>query len=446
MPVSPLPSAEPLLADLGDGLVLRRSTPADAPALSRFNAQIHAEGSQPDDRVAAWTLDLLNGKHPSFSPHDFTLIEDTRRGQIVSAMNLISQVWTYAGVPFGVGRPELVGTHPDYRDRGLVRRQFEVIHAWSRARGEQLQAITGIPYFYRQFGYEMAVGLGGWRGGYATDLPTSAELRPGAYRLRPATARDLKDVARLYQQRCDASLLAVQYNEAQWHYELSGKSERHVNRRQLRIIENRSGRTVGFTAFSPFLQQGRIQLLAYELDAHQPWMEVTPYVIRDLWQAGTDIAARESVEFASFCFMLGEEHPAYVAAANRLPHVHAPYAWYLRLPDLPAFLGCIAPVLERRLAGSPAGGLHGDLRLNFYRAGLRLVFEHGRLRAAEDWRPAAWYEGDASFPGQTFLQLLFGYRTLEELEYAFPDCRYGERAWLLPILFPRQGSYLFPIS
>jgi hypothetical protein len=36
-------------------------------------------------------------------------------------MNLISQIWAYEGIPFGVGRPELVGTLPEYRNRGLVR-------------------------------------------------------------------------------------------------------------------------------------------------------------------------------------------------------------------------------------------------------------------------------------------------------------------------------------
>jgi hypothetical protein len=31
-------------------------------------------------------------------------------------------------------------------------------------------------------------------------------------------------------------------------------------------------------------------------------------------------------------------------------------------------------------------------------------------------------DGDVCFPDHTFLQLLFGYRSLPELEYAFPDC------------------------
>ena len=46
---------------------------------------------------------------------------------VSAADNAKIQTWTYGGVPFEVGRPELVATHPDYRRRGLVRAQFEAV-------------------------------------------------------------------------------------------------------------------------------------------------------------------------------------------------------------------------------------------------------------------------------------------------------------------------------
>ncbi len=144
-----------ILRDLGDGLILRRSTSADVEALAEFNARIHSDDGpdHPDERVAAWVKDLLAHPHPSFNIGDFTIVEQADTGKIVSSMNLISQTWSYAGVKFKVGRPELVGTEPEYRHRGLVRAQFEVIHQWSAERGELAQAITRIPYYYRLFAY-----------------------------------------------------------------------------------------------------------------------------------------------------------------------------------------------------------------------------------------------------------------------------------------------------
>ena len=53
----------------------------------------------------------------------------------------------------------------------------------------------------------------------------------------------------------------------------------------------------------------------------------------------------------------------------------------------------------------------------------------------------------AMFPGLTFLQLLFGFRSLEALEAAFPDCvvRTNEARALLNALFSRTPSDVWPV-
>ncbi len=174
----------------------------------------------PDEPVAAWTRDLFRGDHPTFTLEDFTIVEDTRSGAIVSSLNLISQTWTYGGIPFGVGRPELVGTHPDYRRRGLVRAQFEVIHGWSAERGDLVQAITGIPWYYRQFGYEMALDLSGGRAGYAPQVPKLKEGEPEPYPIRPATEADLPFIAQLYDESVKRSRVTCVLDLELWRYEL----------------------------------------------------------------------------------------------------------------------------------------------------------------------------------------------------------------------------------
>ncbi len=138
--------------DLGDNLKLRFATPDDIDMLVEFNARLHeAVNAGPSVR------DLMSGDHPTCKASDFTVVEDTKTGKIVSSACLISQIWTYGGIPFKFGQPEYVATEPDYRRRGLVRKQFEVIHALSAARGELMLGIRGIPWYYRLFGYEMAL-------------------------------------------------------------------------------------------------------------------------------------------------------------------------------------------------------------------------------------------------------------------------------------------------
>jgi len=125
--------------NLGEGLVLRRATAADSEAVAALNGEIHADSPQTFSAgMAAWTRDLMNGNHPTYRASDWTVVEDTRAGRIASTMCLLSQTWSYSGISFGVGRPELVGTLPEYRRRGLVRSQIAVLHAWSAQRGELL--------------------------------------------------------------------------------------------------------------------------------------------------------------------------------------------------------------------------------------------------------------------------------------------------------------------
>ena len=120
---------------------------------------------------------------------------------------------------------------------------------------------------------------------------------------------------------------------------------------------------------------------------------------------------------------MGSTHPIYEVLGSELQHAtEPPYAWYVRVKELPAFLLHIAPALEKRLAASPVVGHSGDITLDFYRGGLRMVFEQGRLTGAESWC-APLYDSNASggFPPLVFLQVLFGHRSIEGLRHAFPD-------------------------
>ena len=119
-----------------------------------------------------------------------------------------------------------------------------------------------------------------------------------------------------------------------------------------------------------------------------------------------------------------------------------------RVPDLPAFVRRIGPVLERRLAGSLAPGHTGELKLSFYRSGLRLRFAEGRLAAAESFEPPDDLDAGAWFPDLTFLHLLFGHRSLDELRAAYPDCytRGDDVPVLLETLFPKKTSCVWAIQ
>jgi hypothetical protein len=436
--------------ELGDGLRLRRSTRADVESLAAFNAGIHSDAGAdlPNDRIADWVRDLLGGAHPTFGEGDFTLVEEVASGRIVSSLNTISQTWAYAGLPFKVGRPELVGTLPEYRRRGLVRLQMDLVHAWSAERGELVQAITGIPWYYRQFGYEMTVSLGGARLGYDLHVPTLKDGESEPYAVRAATVADLAFIAELDAQAHTArDLLRCVRDAAVWRYEVLGRSPRNANARAWAVIESAAGVRVGYLAHPLFLWDDQLVATGYELSPGVSWLAVTPSVIRYLWCKGQAYAQAENKPIKAWGFGLGGDHPAYHAARDRLPREWQPYAWYLRVPDLVAFLTHLKPVLEDRLAASIAAGHTGEIFLSQYRSGLQLKFEQGKI-GVEAWKPGPGLHTDCAFPEQTFLHLLFGQRTIDEIRHLYRDCWVdGDTTRVvLEALFPKQASDIWPIN
>jgi hypothetical protein len=237
-----------------------------------------------------------------------------------------------------------------------------------------------------------------------------------------------------------------------WRYELDGRSPESINAMVLSVVESGAGEPLGYLVHFANLATGGLgngpACLAYELKPGASWLAVTPSVVRYLWAAGEAQAAREGKPNERFIFALGAEHPVYQVFADRLPGSRPPYAWYVRVPDLPGFLRHITPALEARLARSLAAGHSGELKLSFYRQGLRLEFEQGRLAVVEPWQPQPRDEGQAAFPNLTFLQLLFGYRALDELRHAYADCwtNGDEARTLLTALFPRQASNVWGVE
>jgi hypothetical protein len=436
-----------IIRNLGDGLVLRKAGPSDTEELASFLADVnrHVPFSP---SIAIWTRDLVERPIPTSSPTDFTIVQDTRAGKIVSSLNLISQTWSYAGIEFGVGRPELVSTDPEYRRRGLIRQQFEVIHEWSSQRGEKVQAVSGIPWLYRQFGYETLWVLDTGLMGYKQQVPDLVDDCLESYRLRPANSTDIYFISNVYKQAQMRSLVCCIRDQAMWHFELTGRSLGSYAQRELRIVESNQGETVGFIAHKIGLSARRLDVVAYELKPGVSWFATTPAVLCYLLTTGEEYAQRDEGDFSAFAFCLGTHHPVCQVLYGHLLNTRFQGAWYLRVPDVPDFVRHVSQVLEKNLAESALAGHSQTLDISFYRQGLRLVLETGRLVGVESWKPSSMQPGDAAFADCTFLQLLFGFRSVAEFDFYYPDCwiKTNETRALLDALFPKQPSYLWAIE
>ena len=400
---------------------------------------MHADAGTSGSTIFDWTLDLFETPHPTFrADRDVAVVEDTSTGRIVSTLFLIPQVWTYAGVSLDVGQPELIATHPDHRRRGLVRAQFDVIHEWSRAAGHVWQFISGIPWYYRQFGYTYALDLPPrpvmWLG--RTAPPPVTDLS-----LRPATSADVGFLAATEAGATSGTSLGPRRGPDEFALELVRRPGGLLACEVLVIEPSTPGASpIGYVAHQRRLGDGLVSVRAFELQPGVSWLAPTAAVVAHLhhWVRAHPDGDGRGVRFA-----LPAGHPALRCAATRLGGTPpGSYGLYVRIPDVVAFVRSITPVLEARLAASPAVGWTGDLRLDFYTGGLRLRFGEGRLSSVERWTPPADDDtagrADASLAVEDFGHLLLGNRRLVDLERDTADCllKSDAGALLLDVLFP----------
>lgn len=427
--------------ELGDGLVMRRATIADAKALAEFNSRIFEEPA-----IGDWIQLLLTEKHPLYRASDFFVVVDQNaENKIVSSMGLFSQEWSYAGIPFKVGQPEIVATDTTYRRKGLVRLQFEALHALSAERGELLQAIGGIPWYYRQFGYEMALSLDSWRRFYWPSLPKLGKDETEQYTIASATQSDIPVLKQLYAVHCAGSMVNRLRSDREWQYAITlpeiTKADA-ANHRHYWVIKTLAGDPVGYAEYTHVDKFKRFICREFAVLPGQPLRLVLEFFTRHLYTQGLELGRDQAEPYTGATFMLSDGHPVHEALGNQLERANKSYAWYIRVPDLAAFIKHIAPELEKRLAESVIAGYSGTLKLNFYRKQLGITFEQGKIKDVAPFQPEKMFDSDAFFPELTFLHLLFGHRNLDELGYIYPDCYAGsERAKiLLAALFPKLPS------
>ncbi|KAJ3212972.1 hypothetical protein HDU67_003464 [Dinochytrium kinnereticum] len=509
-------------------LVIRRAEVADRDPLAAFNAMVHGD----ERKFGGYTRTFFDNHgedvmHPVVDPGVFTVVIDisvemnnavadqsiktgsenakymTRDGLIVSSTLSIPQVWMYGDtdpsstspststvprIPILAVRPEGVGTHPDYRSKGLVEQQLEVHHAWAEALGADLCFVTGVRGFYRRFGYELAPSYLGGRGGYLASIPKIKTRKPvGAngeasqepYTIRKATLSDVSFITRV--DRINSMRrrhLACDADEAWWRNMIGGRRiEGSYNKRDVFIIQialtpknayDTTDRRVGFFQLSNTIDT----IVRYEIDptikrGGHSWSSITPTVLR--WLPIYSLERRRAIskEFPAperlpdtwtFHLHLSQKHPCFqsIRSIVHLPIISSEYRLYTKLLNLPQFLHRIAPVLTHRLQKSVVwseftgtvamlvnpsdAGAKGGTLLNIVDGRVESVVEAPR-RVDEVKLMSEGVEVFSVGGGTLLVSLIAGLEDASGLLEKFPgDClSSGVAAPLLDTLFPGRG-------
>ncbi len=418
----------PYRRELADGLVMRSlADNDDLDRVAAFNGAVHGP------EVAAMTRELVM-HHPGTRPEHWLFVEDTATRQVVSSICLIPWTWRYEDVELKAGEMAIVGTLEAYRHRGLIRAQVFRHAEQLREGGYDLSHIQGIPYFYRQFGYEYAIPLeGGWRFDLHLLPDRFTSHQQPAFSMRLATLDDLPILVRLYDQAAGDLTIGTVRDEAIWRY-LLGPSLRTETSAETWLVEDTEGTALGYLRIP---QRGFGEGLIVN-EASRMSVPMALFALAEV----RELARQRNKPYIRIC--LAAENALVGVARNHGAHSIGTYAWQVHLPDVGRLLRKLAPILERRLASSPLAGLTQDICLSLYRQAFELRFERGRLAAVESL--SSGDRGSIRLPPLLAAPLLLGYRCWDELAQAHhdmsvrDDCRY-----LVDVLFPKVPSFIYTI-
>src|SRR5256714_13018235 len=361
--------------ELGGGLLQRWSAPEDTENIAQLCGMVFRD--KEDEPLNVRTMESvrrhMSGDFPLMGTGQYALIADPAKegNPLVACTCLWRLEWEYEGIAFGVGQPEFVATHPDYRNRGLIRALFDMVHARSKAEGHLVQAITGISHFYRQFGYEYALELEGRRVTYLSLIPKAQASTPEPYALRAATTEDIPLLVELYNRQRSASMVWAIASERFWRYQIAEVKDPATAGKQtcVRMIVDDAGAVQGYLMAAIRRRGSSLNVYALNIAAGVSWQAVVPPLLRAMQAYGMRIpvVGPDGLHMTVIRFWLGSTtHVLEVLGEALAPFYEPPYAWYVRLHDVPAFMRHIAPALESRLANSTAAAYTGELTLDFY--------------------------------------------------------------------------------
>jgi predicted N-acetyltransferase YhbS len=375
----------------------------------------------PGEGVDGIVRRLLDHYPPMTLDHVFTV---TYGGETVASLILIPQTWVMDGVELGVAEMGCVATHPDHRNRGLQRMLNERFDEAAEAGGYDLCALAGIPFFYRQFGYEYALDLDHKSIVAVSRLPDT----PPSLETRGFTEADIPAAAALLEAAADRYMVHSRRSLPVWRMQHETgfyKGEPYTG-----YSLHDGGEVQAYVRVQP-RPKDRTMVLVEAASAPGVEVEVLAFLRRLCMENG----AETLVSGLGYADPLSELLAAHGAEQPR------PYGWQVKIVDLVRLLRKLAPVLESRLKGTVFDGLTERLNLNFRRFSVDMVFESGKVIGVS-------MSGDCSdravgLNPYVFPQLLLGYRSLMELEQAYPDVRVAPNRWeLVDTLFPRRPSYV----
>jgi len=311
-------------------------------------------------------------------------------------------------VKLAAGAVEFVATREGFEGQGLVRRLVNEIHHTAPIRGEMVQWIVGITYFYRKFGYEYALPVDGTHLLAADKVPAM----PAGWSVRTATEGDVRAIAAAQRGIAARADVAITATDQMWDF------YRRSPGYELVVATGSGGPGYG-------------RIYAYEddrylVDVVAPNPEAAAALAHRAGGGGHEVAILSRTAVREALDALA-------------PWEGSGDAYYLRVADPVALLEALRPVLSERLRGFEG---EGEALISLYESSIRFAYSPGRVgpiqRGGPEHGPIG-VGGSGVAPDQ-IVSLILGSRGAGAMAELHADVNLGDQQDLMLTLFPPQTS------
>jgi predicted acetyltransferase len=378
---------------------------------------------------------------PGFGRELNFFLRESESGKIVSSLNAIPSVWSYDGVPLRNLELGWVGTLQEHRRKGLIRTLYGHFDKLLDEGKFDISTIQGIPYYYRQFGYDFVIPMDPILWVNTALLPHIDEKKPPPYmgiNCREAEKEDIDTLMELYDEDNLRVQVYVPRSKELWEVQEETRKFYESDYRTYVLEDDR--KIIGYLRL--LSHKSTSGLYGSNMRVIESSIRTFDGVMRALQLVKSEA---EKKKFYRVGFVGPPSNNLRRIAHDFGGQVLGEWKHQLRIPSILRLLQKITPVLEKRLVGSMFEGLTRDLSINTFRHCYLLKFVSGKIESITNIGMQE-VDGHSGFraPPNDLIRLIFGAYDIDELKYNNIDFIVNrDLKSLVATLFPKGESIIY---
>ncbi|MHA1137848.1 MAG: GNAT family N-acetyltransferase [Candidatus Thorarchaeota archaeon] len=379
---------------------------------------------------------------PGFGREMNYYIRDLNNGQIVTALNSIPSTWNYEDIPLRNLELGWVGTLKEYRRRGLNKLLFTHFDNLLHSYPYDISTIQGIPYYYRQFGYDFVIPMDHTVWLRTNQMQPIDEKNSPEYmklNIRPAEKKDLPSMMDLLDEHNQKLLIYAPRSPELW--QIQEDIKKHwANEFQSYVVLDGS-KIIGYFRIVKDIKKdsspnkSTMTVIESSIPTFTGVLRVLQFLYTEALQ--DDIS------------LVGSQGPSFNTLSRAMENMGGTgkpwWKYQIRITNMANFLQKISPVLERRIIGTMFEGLTYDVIMNTFQNCYKLKFVNGKIVDVSDLGPQQVDENQAfRAPPNDLARLVLGAYSIKELEQNNVDFIVrGEIRLIAETLFPKKESSVY---